>query len=105
MAIAVQTKTGKGQTARAAPHLLEFGNSRIVYNNAIEAIRDVSIAVPEGGIVALLGSNGAGKSTLLKAMSGILYTEEGAIENGAIRFRGEDVHHLAPDELVRRGIV
>ena len=61
--------------------------------------------VPEGGIVALLGSNGAGKSTLLKAMSGILYTEEGVIENGTIRFRNEDVHRLAPDELVRRGIV
>jgi branched-chain amino acid transport system ATP-binding protein len=61
--------------------------------------------VPEGGIVALLGSNGAGKSTLLKAMSGILYTEEGEIESGAISFRGEEVHRLAPNELVRRGIV
>ena len=94
--------------AQAAPDpscLLEFRNIRIVYDNAIEAIRDVSIAVPEGGIVALLGSNGAGKSTLLKAMSGILYTEEGVIENGSIRFRNEEVHRLAPDELVRRGIV
>ena len=61
--------------------------------------------IPQGGIVALLGSNGAGKSTLLKAMSGILYTEEGVIENGSIRFRNEEVHRLAPDELVRRGIV
>ena len=85
--------------------LLEFRNVRIVYDNAIEAIRDVSIAVPAGGIVGLLGSNGAGKSTLLKAMSGILYTEEGELENGSIGFRGESVHHLAPDELVRRGIV
>ncbi|MCS3447481.1 MULTISPECIES: ABC transporter ATP-binding protein [Bradyrhizobium] len=85
--------------------LLEFRNIRIVYDNAIEAIRDVSIAVPEGSIVALLGSNGAGKSTLLKAMSGILYTEEGVIENGSIRFRNDEVHRLAPDELVRRGIV
>jgi branched-chain amino acid transport system ATP-binding protein len=85
--------------------LLEFRNVRVVYDNAIEAIRDVSIAVPAGGIVGLLGSNGAGKSTLLKAMSGILYTEEGKLENGSVRFRGESVHHLAPDELVRRGIV
>jgi branched-chain amino acid transport system ATP-binding protein len=107
MAIAVQTETetGNGQMAPAAPHLLEFRNIRIVYDNAIEAIRDVSIAVPEGGIVALLGSNGAGKSTLLKAMSGILYTEEGVVENGTIRFRDQEVHRLAPDELVRRGIV
>jgi branched-chain amino acid transport system ATP-binding protein len=85
--------------------LLEFRNVRIVYDNAIEAIRDVSIVVPEGRIVGLLGSNGAGKSTLLKAMSGILYTEEGEIENGTIGFRGQNVHRLAPDELVRRGIV
>jgi branched-chain amino acid transport system ATP-binding protein len=85
--------------------LLEFRNIRIVYDDAIEAVRDVSISVPEGGIVSLLGSNGAGKSTLLKAMSGILYTEEGRLENGLISFRGENVHHLAPDELVRRGIV
>src|SRR5437762_4522499 len=94
--------------ARPAPDpscLLEFRNIRIVYDSAIEAIRDVSIAVPKGGIVALLGSNGAGKSTLLKAMSGILYAEEGVIENGSIRFRNEDVHQLAPDELVRRGVV
>ncbi|MBI5322458.1 MAG: ABC transporter ATP-binding protein [Bradyrhizobium sp.] len=85
--------------------MLEFRNIRIVYDNAIEAIRDVSIAVPEGSIVALLGSNGAGKSTLLKAMSGILHTEEGEVENGSIRFRDQEVHRLAPDELVRRGIV
>src|SRR5207244_3427584 len=58
-----------------------------------------------GGILALLGSNGAGKSTLLKAMSGILHTEEGVIENGTIRFRDQEVQKLAPDELVRRGIV
>ncbi len=93
-AIPTQTTIGNVQAAPDPSCLLEFRNIRIVYDNAIEAIRDVSIAVPQGGIVALLGSNGAGKSTLLKAMSGILYTEEGVLENGAIRFRGEDVHHL-----------
>jgi branched-chain amino acid transport system ATP-binding protein len=103
--IPTQANTSGAQTAPDPSCLLEFRNIRIVYDNAIEAIRDVSIAVPEGGIVALLGSNGAGKSTLLKAMSGILYTEEGVIENGTIRFRNEEVHRLAPDELVRRGIV
>jgi branched-chain amino acid transport system ATP-binding protein len=105
MAISTQAGTRGGQIAPASPCLLEFRNIRIVYDNAIEAIRDVSIGVPEGRIVALLGSNGAGKSTLLKAMSGILYTEEGVIENGVIRFKNQDVHLLAPDELVRRGIV
>ena len=105
MMISTQAGTIGDQISPENPCLLEFRNIRIVYDNAIEAIRDVSIAIPEGGIVALLGSNGAGKSTLLKAMSGILYTEEGVIENGAIRFRNEDVHRLAPDELVRRRIV
>src|SRR5436305_3194384 len=105
MKSATQRDARGGQTSTENLCLLEFRNIRIVYDNAIEAIRDVSIAVPEGGIVALLGSNGAGKSTLLKAMSGILYTEEGVIENGSIRFKDEDVHRLAPDELVRRGIV
>src|SRR5690242_14063612 len=105
MTLSAQAETGSGVTQAAQTCLLEFRNIRIVYDNAIEAIRDVSITVPESGIVALLGSNGAGKSTLLKAMSGILYTEEGAIENGAIRFRNDEVHRLPPDELVRRGIV
>ena len=92
MAISTQADIRGDLTSPVSPCLLEFRNIRIVYDNAIEAIRDVSIAVPEVGIVALLGSNGAGKSTLLKAMSGILYTEEGVIENGVIRFRNEDVH-------------
>jgi branched-chain amino acid transport system ATP-binding protein len=85
--------------------LLEFRNVQIVYDNAIEAIRDVSLAVPKGHIVALLGSNGAGKSTLLKAMSGVLYTEEGKIESGSIQFQGENIHHLLPDVVVRKGVV
>ncbi|WP_454652561.1 ABC transporter ATP-binding protein [Bradyrhizobium liaoningense] len=97
--------SSRDPAAMARAGLLEFRNVRIVYDNAIEAIRDVSIAVPQGGIIALLGSNGAGKSTLLKAMSGILHTEEGELESGTISFRGESVHHLAADELVRRGIV
>jgi branched-chain amino acid transport system ATP-binding protein len=105
MTMSAQTEATGGHTKAEQACLLEFRNIRIVYDNAIEAIRDVSIAVPEGGIVALLGSNGAGKSTLLKAMSGILYTEEGEIESGSIRFRDEEVHRLPPDELVRRGVV
>ncbi|MGY3608953.1 MULTISPECIES: ABC transporter ATP-binding protein [unclassified Bradyrhizobium] len=105
MTISTQASPSSDPAPLAQEGPLEFRNIRVVYDNAIEAIRDVSIAVPAGGIVALLGSNGAGKSTLLKAMSGILYTEEGELENGSISFRGESVGHLAPDELVRRGIV
>ena len=85
--------------------LLSFRNVRIVYDNAIEAVRDVSIEVPRGAIVALLGSNGAGKSTLLKAMSGILHTEDGVLENGSISFAGEALAGLTPDNIVRRGLI
>jgi len=97
--------TAEPHGADDAAALLAFRNIRIVYDNAIEAVRDVSLDVPRGGIVALLGSNGAGKSTLLKAMSGILHTEEGVVENGSIRFDGADIHHAAADDIVRRGVV
>ena len=94
-----------GEAAGLPAPALELRNVRVVYGKAIEAVRDVSLAVPERGIVALLGSNGAGKSTLLKALSGILYTEEGVLESGSVSFRGVEVQSLRPDELVRRGIV
>ena len=106
MAVAAKAPTGLDeQPASATAPLLEFRNVQVVYDNAIEAVRDVSISVPEGAIVALLGSNGAGKSTLLKAMSGVLYAEEGAIDNGVIFFQGMDLGALGPDEIVRRGII
>ncbi len=102
----IMASSEQRQTVRAsAEALLQFRNVRVVYDNAIEAVRDISVAVPQGAIIALLGSNGAGKSTLLKAMSGILHTEEGAIESGSIRHNGNDIHHLGPDEIVRRGVV
>ena len=85
--------------------LLEFRNLNVVYDNAIEAVRDVSIMVPEHAIVALLGSNGAGKSTLLKAMSGVLYAEDGEVEKGHVVFGGLDLSDARPDEIVLRGIV
>lgn len=84
---------------------LEMHNLQIIYDNTIEAVRDISLAVPKGKIVALLGANGAGKSTLLKAVSGILYTEEGEIENGSIDYEGERIDGLSPDAVVRRGLV
>ena len=95
-----------GSTAvTAVPPLLEFRNLKVVYDSAIEALRDVSISVPKGSIVALLGSNGAGKSTLLKAMSGVLYAEDGAIEKGHVLYLGEDLAAARPDEIVRRGLL
>ena len=105
MSEAVITTEPQAMTGAARAPMLEFRNLQIVYDNSIEAIRDVSIVVEPGSIVALLGSNGAGKSTLLKAMSGVLYAEEGVVENGAVLFEGTDIGALHPDEIVRRGIV
>jgi len=88
----------------AAPHLLEVDNIEVVYNRTIQVLRGLSLVVPKGRIVALLGSNGAGKSTLLKAVSNLLAIEDGAVTSGAIRFAGEDIAALAPHTLVRRGL-
>ena len=85
--------------------MLQLTNVQIMYDRAIEAVRDVSLTVETGTIVALLGSNGAGKSTLLKAISNVLYPEEGEVLHGDIRFDGADLLGLPADEIVRRGIV
>lgn len=92
-------------TPAAPDAMIEFRNLKVVYDDAIEAVRDVSLHAAKGSLVALLGSNGAGKSTLLKAMSGILYAEEGKIDNGSVHLEGDDISTLAPDEIVRRGVV
>lgn len=84
---------------------LEIRNLQVIYGSAIEAVRDVSIRVESGQIVALLGSNGAGKSSLLKAISGVLHDEEGKIENGNVTYGEVDVTSFTPDEIVRRGVV
>ena len=84
---------------------LEIRNLQVIYGGAIEAIRDVSIKVEPGQIVALLGSNGAGKSTLLKAISGVLSDEEGEIESGVIKYDGIDLMARSADEIVRLGLM
>jgi branched-chain amino acid transport system ATP-binding protein len=68
-------------------------------------LKGVSLAVPEGGIVALLGANGAGKTTTLRAVSNLLSGERGAVTKGAIEYRGERIDHLTAYELVKRGVV
>jgi branched-chain amino acid transport system ATP-binding protein len=89
----------------ASPPALAIHNIQAVYGGAIEAVRDVSLEVRPGQIVALLGSNGAGKSTVLKACSGVLDAEDGVIEKGAIFLSGEPVHALPAPDIVRRGLV
>jgi branched-chain amino acid transport system ATP-binding protein len=88
----------------AAPPLLAVNNIEVVYNDVILVLRGLSLAVPKGQIVALLGANGAGKSTTLKAISGLLKTEEGEVTRGEILFEGAPIHGIDPDRIVRRGI-
>ncbi len=85
--------------------MLTLGNLQIVYDKAIEAVRDVSLSVEQGRIVALLGSNGAGKSTVLKGISGVLYPEQGEIVGGSAAFEGQDLTRLPPERIVRLGLV
>ncbi|MFG1462694.1 ABC transporter ATP-binding protein [Xanthobacter sp. DSM 24535] len=89
--------------AAPAP-MLAVNNIEVVYNDVILVLRGLSLNVPEGKIVALLGSNGAGKSTTLKAISGLLKTEDGEITRGDVTFLGERLNGIEPDRIVRRGI-
>ncbi len=90
----------------AAPRpLLAVNNIEVIYDHVILVLKGVSLRVPEGGIVALLGANGAGKSTTLKAVSGLLRTERGEVTKGSIELLGEPIHRRDPAEVVRRGVV
>ena len=86
--------------------LLAVNNIEVIYDHVILVLKGVSLEVPEGGIVALLGANGAGKSTTLKAVSNLLRSERGEVTKGSIEFRGERVdQHGSPSDLVSKGIV
>ncbi len=84
---------------------LSVNNIEVVYDHVVLVLKGVSLHVPEGGIVALLGANGAGKTTTLKAISNLLHAERGEVTQGTITFYGEEVHRLSPSELVRRGCI
>lgn len=84
--------------------VLEVNNIEVVYNKVVQALRGLSLVVPRGRIVALLGSNGAGKSTALKAISGLLKIDDAELEQGRILFAGEPVNQRAPQALVRAGM-
>ncbi|WP_328733485.1 ABC transporter ATP-binding protein [Falsiroseomonas selenitidurans] len=90
--------------APAEAPLLEVNNIEVVYNDVILVLRGLSLAVPRGQIVALLGANGAGKSTTLKAISGLLKSEDGAVTRGEIRFDGQRLNGVEAHDIVRRGI-
>lgn len=86
-------------------NLLEVNNIEVVYNDIIQVLRGVSIGVPDGGIVALLGTNGAGKTTTLRAISGLLKPENGFIREGYIKFQGKDITNVMGTHVVRDGAV
>ncbi len=91
--------------ASAAGPLLTVNNIEVIYDHVILVLKGVSLEVPEGGIVALLGANGAGKTTTLKAISNLLRAERGEVTKGSIECMGERVDRLSPNDLVRRGII
>jgi branched-chain amino acid transport system ATP-binding protein len=84
--------------------LLAVANLEVMYDQVILVLRGLSVQVPDGQIVAVLGANGAGKSTTLKAIAGLLPTEHGAITDGTVHFDGRDITQADPSERVRHGI-
>ena len=99
------TPIGSAPAAAAAAAILSLNNIEVVYDRVILVLKGVSLAVPNGGIVALLGANGAGKTTTLKAISNLLHSERGEVTKGAIIFNGAEVQALSPNEVVRRGCI
>ncbi|MDD3432736.1 MAG: ABC transporter ATP-binding protein [Tepidiphilus sp.] len=93
-----------GRAAVGEPYLV-VNNVEVIYDHVILVLKGVSLEVPRGGVVALLGANGAGKSTTLKAISNLLRAERGEVTKGSIHFKGERVDALSPNELVRRGVI
>ena len=84
--------------------MLKVNNIEVIYDDVILVLKGLSLHVPPGKIVAVLGSNGAGKSTTLKAISGLLKTEEGEVTDGTIIFDGERIDRLPPEDVVKRGV-
>ena len=89
----------------AAAPILTVSNIEVIYDHVILVLKGVSLEVPRGRIVALLGGNGAGKSTTLKSISNLLRAERGDVTKGSIVFEGAEIHRLTPNELVRRGCI
>ncbi|MFT7325570.1 MAG: branched-chain amino acid transport system ATP-binding protein, partial [Rhodoferax sp.] len=87
------------------PRLLEVNGIEVIYNHVILVLKGVSLNVPEGKIVAILGGNGAGKTTTLRAISNLLKGERGEVTKGYIELRGERIENLSPADLVQRGVV
>ena len=84
--------------------MLEVANLEVVYNDVVLVLRGISLEVPDGQIVALLGANGAGKTTTLRAIGGLLDVHEGDITKGSVTWNGERIDKKEPSDIVRAGI-
>jgi len=84
--------------------VLEVNNIQVVYQHTVQALRGLSLSIPKGSIVTMLGANGSGKTTTLKAISGLLHLENGDITSGNIQFFGKDTRGTPPHKLVRKGL-
>lgn len=104
MNVAVKSAADRPAATGAGP-ILAVRNIEVIYDHVILVLRGVSLEVPQGGIVALLGGNGAGKSTTLKSISTLLASERGAVTKGSIEFRGQRTDQLTPGDLVGMGMV
>lgn len=85
--------------------MLELMNVEMMYNRVILVLKGITMQVPEGGMVALLGANGAGKTTILKCISGLEHAEQGEVTDGGIFFQGQRIERRDPTEIVNLGIV
>lgn len=97
--------TAEALDTEPAETILSVNNIEVIYDHVILVLKGVSLTVPTGGIVALLGANGAGKTTTLKAISNLLGAERGDVTKGNIMFDGGEVQDLTPNDLVRRGCI
>ncbi|MEZ7983222.1 MAG: ABC transporter ATP-binding protein [Paracoccaceae bacterium] len=86
-------------------NLLEVNNIEVIYNHVILVLKGVSLTVPKGAIIALLGGNGAGKTTTLKAISNLLHSERGEVTKGSITYRNAPIANLNPASLVKTGVI
>src|SRR5688572_2085181 len=96
---------GKGLRMEPRNIVLNVNGIEVIYNHVILVLKGVSLQVPEGGIVAILGGNGAGKTTTLRAVSNLLQGERGAVTKGSIELRGERIERLSTSQMVERGVI
>ena len=104
MSTHAEPSTSDAATVPVEPTYLSVNNIEVIYDHVILVLKGVSLEVPEGGVVALLGANGAGKSTTLKSISNLLRAERGDVTKGTIEFKGQRVDQLTTNELVRMGV-